>query len=122
MPYSPEPPFRPGYPEYRPPVPPRRPAFHLLDLFQWRKRSLIRATALVLVGTVLSFRLSHFPHNYATLWLVAPLLLAMLGTADTARCMQRRWNWYHGGVVLCLYMDLMAICMIIFFLVYPLWL
>jgi hypothetical protein len=43
----------------------------------------------------------------------------MLGTLDTIRCMQRRWNFYHGGVVLCIYMDLMAVCLILFLLLYP---
>ena len=45
--------------------------------------------------------------------------VAILGTADTVRCMQRRWNFYHGGVVLCIYMDLMALCLILFLLLYP---
>ena len=33
--------------------------------------------------------------------------------------MQSRWNWYHGGVILCVYMDLMALIIILFFLLYP---
>jgi hypothetical protein len=33
--------------------------------------------------------------------------------------MRKRWSFYHGGVLLCLYMDLMAICLILFFLFYP---
>ena len=33
--------------------------------------------------------------------------------------MQRRWSFYHGGVILCLYMDLMAITLVLFFLLYP---
>ena len=41
------------------------------------------------------------------------------GTADTVRCMQRRWSFYHGGVILLIYMDLMALCMILFLLLYP---
>ncbi len=93
-----------------------------MDVFRPRQKSLVRGTLLVLVSTLVSFRLAHFPHNYFTLWLLAPLLVASAGTADTLRCMQPRWNWYHGGVLLCVYMDLMAVCMILFFLVYPLWL
>lgn len=76
----------------------------------------------MLVSTAVSFRLSDFPNNHGTPWLLVPLIFAIAGTADTTRCMQQRWNWYHGGVVLCLYTDLMAICMIAFFLLYPLWL
>jgi hypothetical protein len=33
--------------------------------------------------------------------------------------MRTKWSWYHGGVVLLIYMDLMAISMILFFLLYP---
>lgn len=84
-----------------------------------RYRSVLRGTLVVIVSTAVAFRLSHFPNNHATLWLLVPLVFAVAGTADTTRCMQKRWNWYHGGVVLCLYTDLMAICMILFFLLYP---
>jgi hypothetical protein len=66
--------------------------------------------------------LSDVPHNRATLLLLLPALFAVLGTAETARCMRKRWNFYHAGVVLCVYMDLMAVCMIFFFLIYPYWL
>ncbi len=63
--------------------------------------------------------LSDFPHNRPTLLLIIPSILAILGTADTMRCMQRRWNWYHAGVVLCIYMDLMILSIVFFFLLYP---
>ena len=35
--------------------------------------------------------------------------------------MQLRWGYYHAGVILCIYMDLMVLCMILFFLIYPYW-
>jgi hypothetical protein len=43
---------------------------------------------------------------------------------DTIRCMRKRWSFYHGGVLLCIYMDLMAVALILVFLLYPyaLWL
>ena len=63
--------------------------------------------------------LSNFPHLRATPWLVLPALGCLIGTADTVRCMQRRWSFYHGGVLLCLYMDLLAITLVLFFLLYP---
>ena len=115
MPYSPNRPL-----EYRP-----RPVKHsavseMGDMFRWRAKSLVRGTVLVLASTWASFHLAHFPHNHFTLWLLVPLVLSLAGTADTLRCMQPRWNWYHGGVLLCVYMDLMAVCIILFFLLYPL--
>lgn len=88
----------------------------------WRHRSLTRANLLVAAALLLAFRLSDFPRNRESFWMVLPLLMALAGTADTLRCMRSRWNWYHGGVILCAYMDLMVICLILFFLVYPLWL
>jgi hypothetical protein len=33
--------------------------------------------------------------------------------------MRRRWSFYHGGVLLCIYMDLMAVTLILVFLLYP---
>lgn len=93
----------------------------ILDL---RRKSLIRGNVLVLVSFFLAVRLSGFPHTQANAFLLLPTIAAFLGLADTIRCMQKRWSFYHGGVLLCVYMDLMAIAMILFFLLYPygLWL
>jgi hypothetical protein len=88
----------------------------------WRRRSLLRGSTFVVVSLLAAFQLSHFPQNHPSPWIAIPLLGAIIGTADTVRCMQVRWSWYHGGVILCAYMDLMAIAIILFFLVYPLWL
>lgn len=115
---------------YRGPVQPSRKSApsplplhaHVRRFFDLRYRSVLRGSLLVFFSTVVAFRLSHFPNNFKTVWLIGPLVFAIAGTADTTRCMQKRWNWYHGGVVLCLYTDLMAICIIAFFLLYPLWL
>ena len=84
-----------------------------------RHRSLLRGSTLVLLSVAASLLLSHFPHNHPTPLIVLPALVAILGTFDTVRCMQRRWNFYHGGVLLCIYMDLMAVCLILFLLLYP---
>ena len=45
--------------------------------------------------------------------------LALYGTYDTSRCLRLRWSFYHGGVLLLLYMDIMALAMIFFLLLYP---
>jgi hypothetical protein len=96
------------------PHPAHHPAF--LDL---RRHSLSRGNVLVLASLAAAVLLSDFPNNRATLLLLAPMLVAMAGTFETIRCMQRRWNYYHAGVILCIYMDLMAMCLIMFFLIYP---
>ncbi len=84
-----------------------------------RFRSVLRGNLLVLLSLAAAFVLSDFPHNRTTLLLAIPAVTSLLGTADTIRCMQPRWSFYHGGVVLCIYMDLMAVSMILFFLLYP---
>ncbi len=92
------------------------PSFPILDL---RQRSLTRANALVLVSLLAAVFLSDFPHNRPTLFLILPAIFSILGTADTVRNIRRRWSFYHAGVILCIYMDLMAVVMILFFLLYP---
>jgi hypothetical protein len=84
-----------------------------------RSRSLARGCLLVLSSLATAIFLSGFPNNHATPLLVVPTLVAVAGTIDTVRCMQRRWSFYHGGVLLLIYMDLMALCMILFLLLYP---
>jgi hypothetical protein len=90
-----------------------------INFFNPRIRSLLRGNLLVLLSLAVAFPLSDFPNNRPTLLLAIPALTAILGTADTIRCMQPRWSFYHGGVLLCIYMDLMAIILILFFLLYP---
>jgi hypothetical protein len=89
------------------------------SIFNLRCRSLLRGSILVLASLAVALFLSDFPHNRATLLLVFPALITIAGTADTVRCMQRRWSFYHGGVLLLIYMDLMALCMVLFLLLYP---
>jgi hypothetical protein len=94
-------------------------ASFLTDLLNPRRQSLIRASFLVLASFFAAAWLSDFPHNHATPFLILPTLIAFIGTADTVRCMRRRWSFYHGGVLLLIYMDLMADAGILFFLLYP---
>ena len=84
-----------------------------------RSRSLLRGCLLVLSSLAAALLLAGFPNDHPTPLLVFPVLVALAGTIDTVRCMQRRWSFYHGGVLLLIYMDLMALCMILFLLLYP---
>jgi hypothetical protein len=88
-------------------------------VFNPRRRSLLRGNLLVLGSLAAAFRLSDFPRSRATLWLLIPAVLTVVGLIDTVRCMQRRWNFYHGGVLLCIYMDLMVMMLILYFLLSP---
>ena len=87
--------------------------------------SVLRGSALVLASLGVAWLLSDFPNNRATPLLIIPAIVAVIGGADTFRCMRHpRWDLFHLGVLLCLYMDLLAICLILFLLLYPymLWL
>jgi hypothetical protein len=84
-----------------------------------RKRSLPRGIALVLGSLVLAFLLAGFPDDRPSLKLLIPTLAAALGTWDTIRCLRHRWSFYHGAVVVLIYMDIMALCMILFLFLYP---
>jgi hypothetical protein len=88
-------------------------------VFHPRSRSLLRGTLVVLLSLAVSFPLSDFPHNRATLFLILPSLGALYGAWDTTRCLRSRWSLYHGAVLLLLYMDVMALALILFFLLYP---
>jgi hypothetical protein len=91
-------------------------SFAVLNL---RRKSLLRGNLLVVLSLLVAVRLSDFPRSRATMLLTIPAVVAMAGTFETVRCMQQRWNFYHGGVVLCVYMDLMAMSLILFLLFSP---
>jgi hypothetical protein len=73
----------------------------------------------VLGSLVLAFIWAGYPEAHANPKLAIPAILAIAGTADTMRCLRLKWSFYHGGVILLLYMDIMAIAMILFLLLYP---
>jgi hypothetical protein len=85
----------------------------------FRARSLIRGTLLVLASLGMSFLLSGFPHVHTAWPIIFAALAALWGTYETMRCLRLRWSFYHGGVLLLLYMDVMALTMIFFLLLYP---
>jgi hypothetical protein len=90
-----------------------------LAVFNPRSKSLMRGNTLVLGSVFTAIVLSHFPHIRPDLWIVVPALLVVIGTADTLRNIRPRWSFYHAGVILCLYMDVMALFLVLFFLIYP---
>lgn len=91
-------------------------------IFQPRQRSLVRGVALSLAAFFLSLLLAGFPyierlHGSPWQWLV--LAIGLYGMAETSRCLRRRWDFYHAGVLILLYTELMILAMIIFLAVYP---
>lgn len=87
--------------------------------FNPRTRSLLRGAILVFLSLGVALLLSDFPNNRPNAFITLTVLTAIAGTIDHLRCMRTQWSWYHGGVILLVYMDLMALCMILFFLLYP---
>jgi hypothetical protein len=84
-----------------------------------RHHSLARGNTLVWGSLLLAVLLSRFPNTRPTALQLIPTAIALCGTSETLRCIRKRWSFYHAGVLLCLYMDLMAISIILFFLIYP---
>ncbi|MFZ0661554.1 MAG: permease [Acidobacteriaceae bacterium] len=88
-------------------------------VFNLRAHSLFRGTSLVLISLAASLRFSGFPHVHTDGLLAFAALGALWGTYETLRCLRLRWSFYHGGVMLLLYMDVMALTMIFFLFLYP---
>jgi hypothetical protein len=91
-------------------------------IFRLRQRSLVRGVALAIAAFAASLLLAGFPyierlHGSRWQWLV--LAIGAWGLAETTRCLRRRWNLYHAGVLILLYTDLMILAMILFLAVYP---
>lgn len=98
------------------PLSPLSPLGRFLDP---KQKSLLRANLIVALSFGVALVLSDFPNNRANLFLLLPTLTAAVGTFDTIRNMRRRYSFYHAGVILCIYMDLMVLAMMVFFLIYP---
>ncbi len=88
-------------------------------VLNFRRRSLLRGNLLVLGSFAASFRLSGFPTTRTNPFLLVPVLLATVGAIDTLRCLRPHRDLYHAGIILCLFMDTLALCLILFFLFFP---
>ncbi|HUZ04221.1 MAG TPA: hypothetical protein VMU62_02595 [Acidobacteriaceae bacterium] len=86
---------------------------------RYRCPSLLRANVLVLCSLALAFFLAKFPANRPEPAMIVPILLAFFGTVETFRCLRHQWSFYHASVLISLYMDMMALTMILFLAFYP---
>ena len=99
-----------------------RPGFGIFGILRLRQRSLARAILLSLGAFAASLRLAGFPYIenlHGSHWQIVALLVAGWGMAETARCLQRKWNLYHAGVLILLYTDLMILAGIVVLLAVP---
>ena len=68
-----------------------------------------------------SLRLEGFPEAkdlHASPWQILAVPVACWGLFETARCLRRKWSFYHAGVVILLYSELMILALAIFFWLY----
>ncbi len=90
-------------------------------LFRLRQRSLARGVLLALGALAASLRLAGFPQTdalHASQWQILVALVVFWGMVETARCLDRRWNLYHAGVLILLYSELMILAMVLFLWLY----
>lgn len=91
-------------------------------LFQLRQKSLIRGVGLALSAFAASLLLAGFPHIanlHGSRWQALTMLAAGWGLGETARCIRRQWCFYHAGVMLLLYSELMILALTTFLTFYP---
>jgi hypothetical protein len=93
-----------------------------LSIFRLRQKSLVRGILLCVAAFAISLRLGGFPDInalHSSHWQIIPALMAFWGMIETARCLERHWSLYHGGVLILLYTDLMILAMAVFLFLYP---
>jgi hypothetical protein len=91
----------------------------MISFLNLRVPSLLRGNLLSLVSLAVAFPLAKFPFDQASPTLILPILGAVAGMVETFRCIRVRWSWYHGAVLLSLYMDVLVLTMIFFLALYP---
>jgi hypothetical protein len=85
-------------------------------IFRLRQKSLTRGILLSTGAFVASLLLAGFPHIeniHSSNWQILALVAAVWGMAETARCLQRRWSFYHAGILILLYSDLIILAAIV---------
>ena len=93
------------------------------NIFRLRGKSLLRGILLSLGAFAATLLLEGFPRTdslHASPWQILVVPAAFWGMIETARCLGRRWNLYHAGVLILLYSELMILALALFFWLYPL--
>jgi hypothetical protein len=90
------------------------------SFFNLRSPCLLRGNIMVLGSLAASFMIARFPLNQPSPAMMFPILCAVAGMAETFRCIRLQWSWYHGAVMVSLYMHVLVLTMILFLALYPL--
>jgi hypothetical protein len=91
------------------------------SIFRFRQGSLLRGILLALGSLAGSLRLAGFPHldaSRASHWQILAILAACWSMVETARCLGRHWSFYHAGILILLYAELMILALAVFFWLY----
>ncbi len=86
--------------------------------FHIRERSLTRGVLLALGAFLVSLRLAGFPNIeklHGSPWHILIVPFACWGMVETARCLRSRWSFYHAGVMILLYTELMILATVLAF-------
>ena len=89
------------------------PRLHLVHI---RDRSLARGVLLSIGALLASLRLAGFPDIdklHGSQWQILAVPFVCWGMVETMRCMRKRWNLYHAGVLILLYTELMILATVI---------
>jgi hypothetical protein len=92
------------------------------NLLRLSKPSLVRGMLLSLGAFAASLRLAGFPDINAlhgSRWQILAAIAAAWGMVETFRCLHRKWSFYHAGVLILLYTDLMILALVVFLCLYP---
>jgi hypothetical protein len=87
-----------------------------LHLFRLRERSLLRGILLSLGAFAASLRLAGFPYIenlHGSHWQILAVPFACWGMVETARCLGQKWSFYHAGVLILLYSELMILATVL---------
>jgi hypothetical protein len=94
----------------------------LSSIFRLNKKSLIRGVGLCLGAFAASLRLAGFPvieNLHESQWQIALIPIVCWGMVDTFRCLGKRWSFYHAGVLILLYSELMILAAVVSLWIYP---
>jgi CO dehydrogenase/acetyl-CoA synthase gamma subunit (corrinoid Fe-S protein) len=77
---------------------------------------LTRGVLLSLFSFLASLRLAGFPYIerlHGSRWQILVVPFACWGMYETARCLRKKWDLYHAGVMIMLYTELMILAMVL---------
>jgi len=85
-------------------------------LFRLREPSLARGVLLSLGTFIVSLRLAGFPYIeklHGSRWQLLAVPFAGWGMVETVRCLHKKWDLYHAGVMIMLCAELMILAMVL---------